>query len=141
MEPNIPNPKRIKAIGILEIVNGIGGIIVVVWMLYRGANNFVWLIFMSTFSVLYVYAGRQIFKHFSIGLNLSLILQILAIPRLQIVPPGITTFNNTVKITIVFGQPGFVWGIDLLAVAIVGLLLLTKEKYREHSYVENKVAG
>ncbi len=78
----------LKGIGILEIIGGVTGIGLILWLMLQGmeTNTYVFLIllFAIGFYIYSIFAGIQIFKHKENGVLHSRILQYLQIPGISI---------------------------------------------------------
>ena len=118
----IKNTTKLKAIGVLEVINGLGGIGVVIYSMSRGVSSDLYFSLILIFSFLYIYAGIQLFRNTNIGLRFSLVLQALAIPII-ILQSGYSTFNNTLKFPFMINTPSYSVGVDILAIFIFIILL------------------
>ena len=88
-EKKLKSKKNIlKGIGILEIIGGVSGIGIILWLMLQGieTNTYVFLIFLFAigFYIYSIFAGIRLFKHLEKGGFHSRILQYLQIPGISL---------------------------------------------------------
>jgi len=125
----------IRVIAGFEIANALLGIGNIVWLLVNGAFFGIYFIFISLYCSLFLYAGVQLLRNFSIGFRLSLALQAFVIPFV-VTSSGYVTPNSLIRLPISTYVYETTIGVDLLALVLfVSLLYIgcqSPKDYTDH---------